>query len=450
MNHLLAIPIEIRMAAVFALGICLGSLANLGIYRLAWHRRAISPWSRADAKAPSRRWSDRLPILGWLGLRREASLHGVGFWIRPMLVELLVGVGLAALYWWEVERLGLLPAEIQPVSEAVRLVLHQQFAAHLLLIFCMIVASLIDVDEKTIPDAITVPGTLAGLMLATVWPRSLLPVIVEQGPNCLPCSLLPVIVEQGPGFWPPMPQPMFVEQYLFFLKFNAPGIWRQAFNNSPGPGWMLAVCLACWWAWCVALMPRTWYSRHGFRRACGLSWARVVRERTSYRLTLMGLIGSAVIGVIWFRGGISLVGLLTALMGLAGGGGLVWLVRVIGTAALRREAMGFGDVTLLAMIGAFLGWQTSLVIFFLAPFAALVIGIIQLVVRRDSEIPYGPFLCLATLVVVVRWADVWDRTFRIFDLGWFVPAVVLACMGLMGLMLGGWQWLKCRFQHPSV
>ena len=87
-------------------------------------------------------------------------------------------------------------------------------------------------------------------------------------------------------------------------------------------------------------------------------------------------------------------GMLTALIGLAASGGIVWAVRLIGTAALRREAMGFGDVTLMMMIGAFLGWQAGLIVFFLAPFAGLVVGLVQLIFRRDDVIPYGPFLCL--------------------------------------------------------
>ena len=109
-NLILTIPLEFRLAALFVLGTVLGSLANLGTYRLAWHARPISPWSRPDPdpKTPPRHWTDRVPIFGWLGLRREASLHGAGFWIRPLLVELLAGFGLAWLYWWEIDRLGLL------------------------------------------------------------------------------------------------------------------------------------------------------------------------------------------------------------------------------------------------------------------------------------------------------------------------------------------------------
>ena len=134
MNHLLAIPMEVRLAALFVVGICLASLVNLGTYRLAWHPRAMSPWSRAEAGAPRRRWSDRLPVVGWLGLRREVSLHGTGFWIRPMLVELLAGLGLAALYWWEIDRLGLLAADFRTVIRPAWITtLHQPFAAHVVL-----------------------------------------------------------------------------------------------------------------------------------------------------------------------------------------------------------------------------------------------------------------------------------------------------------------------------
>ena len=105
----------------------------------------------------------------------------------------------------------------------------------------------------------------------------------------------------------------------------------------------------------------------------------------------------------------------------------MWLVRIIGTAALRREAMGFGDVTLMAMIGAYLGWQPCLVVFFLAPLAGLIVGVLRLILCRDREIPYGPFLCLAAMFLIVRWQSIWDYTQGIFMLGWFVPLLMLAC-----------------------
>ena len=109
----------------------------------------------------------------------------------------------------------------------------------------------------------------------------------------------------------------------------------------------------------------------------------------------------------------------------------MWLVRIIGKAVLGLEAMGFGDVTLMAMIGAFLGWQACLMIFFLAPIAGTVIGVTQLLMRRKNEIRYGPFLCLAALVTIVRWSTIWESFRDVFALGWLIPATMAGCLLLM-------------------
>ena len=199
---------------------------------------------------------------------------------------------------------------------------------------------------------------------------------------------------------------------------------------------------ACWWAWCAAILPRPWRGRHGWCRAFGLMLARLRRERVTYRIGVMGLLGSAAIAGVWTAGGDSWRGLLTALVGLAGGGGIVWIVRIVATAVLQREAMGFGDVTLMAMIGTFIGWQACLMVFFLAPLAGLGVGLVQVAVLRDSEIPYGPFLCLATLGLILFWAPVWSAAWGIFALGWFIPIVVAFCMVLMAAMLGIWMLVK--------
>jgi hypothetical protein len=69
--------------------------------------------------------------------------------------------------------------------------------------------------------------------------------------------------------------------------------------------------------------------------------------------------------------------LLTALVGMATGGLLVWFFRIVFGWVLAEEANGFGDGTLKAVIGAFLGWQATLIVLFLAPFAAVAIAVGQ-------------------------------------------------------------------------
>ncbi|GIW88610.1 MAG: type 4 prepilin-like proteins leader peptide-processing enzyme [Isosphaeraceae bacterium] len=115
----------------------------------------------------------------------------------------------------------------------------------------------------------------------------------------------------------------------------------------------------------------------------------------------------------------ALEGLTQGLLGWAVGGGVVWVVRWLGGLVFRREAMGFGDVTLLAMIGSFLGWQAALLTFFLAPFFGLAHVLVRLcrlaaqrLLRRpptgaDREIPFGPYLSLAALTLMLGWPWIW-------------------------------------------
>jgi prepilin signal peptidase PulO-like enzyme (type II secretory pathway) len=413
-------PSVLPLIVLFVLGAGAGSLVNLGVATLAWDRRWVHPWLRPAPETPPRRWSDRLPVIGWWGLRRESPWHGRGFWVRPLLVELLLGAGFAALYWWEIDCYGLLPFQgfPGPLPAGVVRVLGVQLASHLVLIALMLVASLIDADEKIIPDTITVPGTLLGLAFAAAYPWSLLPIDVR-------------LLAAG-GYYVP----------LLLTSPNRPPDWLW---GSPHVGCLL-LGLGCWWLWCVALMPRRWYCRHGWRRAAGLLLARFARDGSVRLLAILGLLGSAAIAAVWFVGGPHWLGFLTALVGMTASGALVWWVRIIGRAILRREAMGFGDVTLMAMIGAFLGWQAGLLVFFLAPFAGIVLGLLVVLLRRDSEIPYGPFLCLGALAVLVFWASLWRSTAAVFALGSLVPLMIFFCLVLLALLLALLQIVKAFFR----
>ncbi|WP_148598903.1 prepilin peptidase [Aquisphaera giovannonii] len=124
-------------------------------------------------------------------------------------------------------------------------------------------------------------------------------------------------------------------------------------------------------------------------------------------------------------------GLAVGLGGLLVGGGLMEFVRrvanLVYSAILsignRRvtsgEAMGFGDVTLMAMIGAFLGWQAALLTFFIGPFFGLGTALVKIVNKyrkliagrqlsvTDREVPFGPYLCAGALFLVLTWRWLW-------------------------------------------
>ena len=90
-----------------------------------------------------------------------------------------------------------------------------------------------------------------------------------------------------------------------------------------------------------------------------------------------------------------------ALIGVAAGGGVLW---VVGEAYFRirgEEGMGFGDVTMLAMVGAFLGWQLMLVTLLIASFAGSIIGGGMIAVDRGNmkyALPLGSFLAVGAVI----------------------------------------------------
>jgi leader peptidase (prepilin peptidase) / N-methyltransferase len=441
---MLAPPLWIGLLAAAVAGLIAGGYVNWATYSLAWNRRPISPWAPPHERASARTLADRIPLWGWVGLRREESLHGVGFWRRPFAVELFMAAAWAALYWWEVDQQGLLRPQFEAITGGALSLTAPEwttlaaFLSHAVLLTLMTAASLIDVDEKTIPDGITTPGTLLALAFAAALPMSLLPHVAER--TAPPAA--GVSVQLPPAVAAAMKA---ARLYVEPVTLAAPSDWPIWLEGAPN-GASLTVGLACYAVWWVALTPRIMRWRRGMVFGLRVLTARALRELLRPRSALIGLVGFAAIAAIWYRGGPSWIGLLTALVGMVGGGGMIWAVRIVGSAALRKEAMGFGDVTLMMMIGAFLGWQATIFIFFIAPFAGLVIGLAQVILRRDDVIPYGPFLCLAAAAVTVWWGSFWNADpngFQaIFGVGWLLPAVLALGVVMLGAMLVIWRNIK--------
>jgi len=88
-------------------------------------------------------------------------------------------------------------------------------------------------------------------------------------------------------------------------------------------------------------------------------------------------------------------------VGLIVGGGIFYLIAVLSVVILKKEGMGGGDIKLIAMMGAFIGWKGVLLTIFLAALSGSVSGILLISLKgrnRSEPIPFGPFLVLGALV----------------------------------------------------
>ncbi len=92
--------------------------------------------------------------------------------------------------------------------------------------------------------------------------------------------------------------------------------------------------------------------------------------------------------------------LLDSALGIIIGGGFLYLVAVVYQYLTRREGMGGGDIKLLAMMGAFLGWKSLFFIVFMSSLLGALVGVAVLMIQRRgfrAAIPYGPFLSAAAV-----------------------------------------------------
>ena len=138
---------------------------------------------------------------------------------------------------------------------------------------------------------------------------------------------------------------------------------------------------------------------------------------------------------------------------------MAWVVRRVSGWVLGMPALGEGDVWLMAMIGAFLGWQPTVLAFAIAPIAALVIGLPTKALLGRPYIPYGPFLAFGAVVVLFTWRWLWtfevglgsalnrenrQTRFRLRDVfgdPWLMMGVSAVVVVALVLMLGWRRWV---------
>jgi len=95
------------------------------------------------------------------------------------------------------------------------------------------------------------------------------------------------------------------------------------------------------------------------------------------------------------------IGLLDSVLGLLLGGGVLFALAWISPYLFGKEGMGGGDIKLLAMIGAFLGWKPVLLTMLIGAILGAIVGVALMalkILRRDQYLPFGPFLAFGAVI----------------------------------------------------
>ena len=127
----------------------------------------------------------------------------------------------------------------------------------------------------------------------------------------------------------------------------------------------------------------------------------VIPDELTISVAVVGIAASFIIGG-WKM-------FVSSLIGAAIGAFIFWIISVLGKRAFRKEAMGGGDILLIGAVGFLVGWKNILLVIFISALLGAIGGIIAVLIRKaishkdtktDSAIPFGPFICAATLIVI--------------------------------------------------
>ncbi|MFH1310613.1 MAG: prepilin peptidase [Candidatus Omnitrophota bacterium] len=235
---------------IFVFGAIIGSFLNVCIYRLPLGKSIVHPHSFCPHCERPIKWFDNVPLISFLILFGKCRYCKNSISARYFVVELVTALsGVILLFYF-------------PISAP--------FFVYWVLVCALITITFIDIEHQEIPDVISLPGILVGLILMTVF------------------------------------------------KLDGSPVYMKSFLNSA--------------------------------------------------------------------------------VGVLAGGGLMFLLGAFGELIFKKEALGGGDVKLMAMIGAFLGWKLVVLTFFLAPVMGSVVGIFLKIRFSREIIPYGPYLSIGAVI----------------------------------------------------
>lgn len=398
-------------------GACIGSFLNVLIYRLPEGKSLITPPSSCPGCNTSIAWFDNIPVVSWILLGAKCRKCGMSISAQYPLIEALTAFLFGGLFWIYYAS-GMSPAFMRHGVDATWPVL----ALHLCLVAGLLAATVIDARLYIIP--LQIPWTITALALVV------LPVAAHFHPAGTVATTHPIVdvnagaVRAALGGWIGLivaiallrigviPRSFADEEELLGTASGgnqtaAPPDTAYAAPTEAAVPVNAEATAEVAPAPATEAVPQEQAPEHEAFLAYPHPRREVLKELLFVAIPIVGIVaglfllpmhGDAI--PAWVRA------LSGAAWGYLVGGGVIWITRILGTLAFGKEAMGLGDVHLLAAIGAVLGPIDPLLIFFVAPFfglayAAAAIGVSTIAKGKVRIIPYGPYLALATVVIMV-------------------------------------------------
>jgi leader peptidase (prepilin peptidase) / N-methyltransferase len=361
------LPFAFYVCAALAFGLLIGSFLNVVIYRVPRGESVAFPGSHCGSCGAGVRAYDNIPLLSYalLGGRCRKCRAAIS-WVYPA-VELLTGL----LFLAVVVKSG-------PTLRA---------AAEMAFVAVMVALVFIDARHKLLPDVITYPSFLAALIASAAlgWAE-------REGSAS---ALAKFVSEDAYLLWEMLgvgavllatavPHFRLIDRLdgaLFGKYFD----WAEAEDPPATPEESAAEQDA------ERRRDRVVNVTTAVGVSAALSWALLVFVRSGF-----GEFSPLAAIAAYER-------LLAAFLGALVGGGLIWLLRAAYFYTRGAEGMGLGDVKMMAVVGAFLGWRSAVLVLIAGSLLGSIVGLV--LARRSSEglktaLPFGVFLGLAAVAAL--------------------------------------------------
>ncbi len=370
---------------IFALGCCIGSFLNVVIYRLPRERSLVHPGSSCPHCGQAIRFYDNIPLLSWLMLRAKCRRCKGPISPRYFIIELLTGVVFLGLYFTY-------------FYTGVRMSVHVNnawfiYLIHIILLSAFIAASAIDLELWIIPLSICWFVTAVGVIGSAVGVY-----LVE--PRLLRDNLMLPIASTKTGA---LALGAVVGLGISWLLLRT-GVIKRSYESAVAEDQEHPAEQKAEGAVPVPAGPGPFEDPQFNHRL------EALREVVFLAPVIVGAIAAyKVLGASgpvgrWWSGIVAhpaIAGLLGSVFGYFVGCATVWATRILGTLGFGREAMGLGDVHLMGAAGAVVGPIMVVIAFFIAPFFGLGWALFQMFFKKTRQIPYGPFLSIAVLTVMI-------------------------------------------------